>query len=227
MTVFSAGNKEAGPGLDTMGNFSPQRHANPNNPLILVGAINKDGLPSDFNMMVGVGASKRGRDRLLTGEHTVWALGEQVDVIRMGTADGYEKRSGTSYAAPQVAGLAAYFLRLPGLIWPQGRVAKTMKDYLVAKKRSVPRSPDGLGVAYNSIENVLEWCQAPPPGIKRSRRWYADSTGVSDYFAKIFRRQQKGKSEEITIFMDGRLTDQKYSNEVSFLFLCRRVSVRA
>lgn len=199
-----------------MGNFSPQRHANPNNPMILVGSVNKNGLPSDFNVAIGVAASKRGRDRLLTGEHTVWALGEDVDVIKTGTQNEYTTKRGASYAAPQVAGLAAYFLKLPGLLWPQGRVSKTMKDYLVAKKRTGPRSPDGIGVAYNSIENVLEWCQPPAPGIKKLRRRYINSTGLSTYFTRVFRRQQKSKNREINTFENGHLTDQKYSNEVSW-----------
>ena len=217
MTVVSAGNKLKFPGAHTMGNNSPQRHANRNNPIISAGALTPQGLPAGFNVIIAPDPTARGRDLQLVGEHTVWALGQNVLTIKPGTRDGLRTAQGTSYAAPQVAGLAAYLLQLPGLLWPQGRVSKTMKDYLVAKSRKAPRSPDAHGAAYNSIENVLEWCQPRPPGLGKSRRWYTDLTAIQRHLAKIFGRQQQTKDAEITIFKDGHLTDPKYSNEVSCL----------
>ncbi|KAL8750407.1 MAG: hypothetical protein Q9199_007090 [Rusavskia elegans] len=214
VTIFSGGNKREGADNNIMGSNTPQRFANPNNELIIVGSVDKYGLPSRFDKEVGPAPGAIGRDLQLTGEYTVYAMGEDVDVIIAGSQNGYRKATGNSASAPQIAGLAAYLLRLPGILWPPGQVPKVMKDYIVAKKRTGPRSPDGFGIGYNVIEEILALCQRPPPGFGKSRRWYVEHTELSDYLGRVFRRQQNGKSKEITIFKDGHLTDSKYSNEL-------------
>lgn len=124
VTIFSGGNKREGADNNIMGSNTPQRFANPNNELIIVGSVDKYGLPSRFNKEVGPAPGAIGRDLQLTGEYTVYAMGEDVDVIVAGSQNGYRKATGNSASAPQIAGLAAYLLRLPGILWPPGQVPK-------------------------------------------------------------------------------------------------------
>ncbi|KAL9014929.1 MAG: hypothetical protein Q9173_000434 [Seirophora scorigena] len=101
---------------------------------------------------------------------------------------------------------------------------QTMKDYLVSTSWKGPKSPDGHGIAYYSLENVLEWCQPTPPGVRESQGWYLDPTELSAYIARLFERQQTSQGGEITIFGNGHLTDQKYSNELAVVpmrFRCK------
>ncbi|KAL8837209.1 MAG: hypothetical protein Q9176_005840 [Flavoplaca citrina] len=212
VTVFALGNKNDPEEEDLLGAISPQRHANRNNPIILVGSVNADGVPDGYNKDIGPASDARGRDLQLVGENTIYALGDDVDVIVSGAEQGSEKVDGTSFAAPQIAGLAAYFLTLPGSVWSPGHVAQSIKDHIVAKKRKAPGSPDGFNVAYNAREEILR-CPPGSSGSKKSRRRFIDYTAVADYFTNVYRRQKRSKSEETTIFKDGRLTDQKYSNK--------------
>ncbi|KAL8879344.1 MAG: hypothetical protein Q9198_003024 [Flavoplaca austrocitrina] len=212
VTVFALGNKNDPEEEDLLGAISPQRHANRNNPIILVGSVNADGVPDGYNKDIGPASDARGRDLQFVGENIIYALGDDVDVIVSGAEQGSEKVDGTSFAAPQIAGLAAYFLTLPGSVWSPGHVAQSIKDHIVAKKRKAPGSPDGFNVAYNAIEEILR-CPPGSSGSKKSRRRFIDYTAVADYFTNVYRRQKRSKSEETTIFKDGRLTDQKYSNK--------------
>lgn len=71
-----------------MGSFGPHRHANSNNPIICVGAINQQGLPSGFDARIAPNPSARGRDGRLIGERSIRAMGEGVIVIEVGARDG-------------------------------------------------------------------------------------------------------------------------------------------
>lgn len=197
-----------------MGEFSPQRHANPNNPIIVVGSVDWDGRASDFNSHVGPAFRA---DSWLTGEMSVYALGRDIPIVVPGPEDHYRKESGTSLAAPQIAGLAAYFLGLPGLPWTKGIVSKTMKDWLVSGSRQPPWSPDGFNVGYNKVHDILQYCvpgsSVLPPGA--SRGWGLDLTGIPGRLIRIFKRQSKGV--ENVIFEKGQLRNSKYSNEVTIL----------
>ena len=221
MTVFPVGNAKPGADNNDMGSNSPTRHANPNNPLIVVGAVDKNGRPSGFNKPIRPQPGAIGRDRQLTGEHTVFAMGENIDMVTTNEQSGYGKASGTSFATPQIAGLAAYLLTLPGLVWPIGYVSKSVKDHIVINKRKAPESPDGSGVAYNGIQYILR-CQNDASNPGKLRRWYTDYTAVPNYLTLVIKRQKSSKGKEITIFKDGRLTDQKYSNEVCRSRIYRR-----
>ncbi|KAI4184694.1 MAG: hypothetical protein LQ348_004511 [Seirophora lacunosa] len=214
-TVFPAGNEVQGED-STIGAISPQRYASPYNAIIVVGSVDRQGRPSHFNRRVGHANNARGRDVRLTGEITVYALGEEVDSIQAGTIDEYEEKTGfgTSLASPQIAGLAAYLLMFPGLRWPLdelGRTPKLIKNFIVAKKRGPGRnSPDGVNIAYNGIEEIVPRCAAPaPPGARfKARGWGT----ITHYIANIFRRQKKG-DDEIVMLENGRLTDPKYSEQ--------------
>jgi hypothetical protein len=85
---------------------------------------------------------------------TVYAVAENVLGAngRPGQVAGAVLVSGTSVAAPAVAGLAAYFASLPSLAseWRQGHVAMDMKRYIVrhALERAKWPIPRELPLAY-------------------------------------------------------------------------------
>ncbi|KAL8830646.1 MAG: hypothetical protein Q9170_005645 [Blastenia crenularia] len=159
VTVFVAGN--AGDTLGTaMGQSTPQRFANPRNPLIIVGSVGQDGQKSWFNMQVAPALNAQGRDLMLTGDITLYALGEDVDLAFGAPDHGYGMASGTSFAAPQIAGLAAYALGLPDRpSLPPGTVALTVKNLIVGERRL--NTGDGADIAYNSARGVL----CPDPNL--------------------------------------------------------------
>ncbi|KAL8787213.1 MAG: hypothetical protein Q9213_002324 [Squamulea squamosa] len=197
-----------------IGGGSPARYANPRNPLIVVGSVDLDGCPSDFNSLVASWPGAHGRDEQLTGEISVYALGSQVKVVRPGTADGFDFLNGTSYAAPQIAGLAAYALGLPNSQWKSGKVSSLVKNWITDRKRQF-QSLDGDGIAYNSINQMLMYCEPGSsllPTRPPQRRWSVDLAHISGYITKFLKRRIK--VQETIIFENGHLTDSKYSNEV-------------
>lgn len=206
MTVFAAGNDNAGDD-PYIGSLSPQRFANSQNPMIVVGSVDHFGRASDFNKLVGPALTAHGRDVFLAGEMTTFAMGENVDTIVPGEYFDYDHSNGTSFAAPQIAGLAAYFLTLPTLHWESYRVAQDMKNFIQRYNRMSPRSPDGVFVAYNGVHELLPFCQPPGPSVRAKPR------SIFYHIANIFRREKEEK--EIVIFENGKLTDPKYSNQVS------------
>ena len=167
-----------------MGEFIPQRYASPDNALIVVGAVDVDGNPSRVNQKIGPAPNARGRDRQLTGEITVYALGESVDVPTPGTVDDRELGWGTSFATPQVAGLVAYVLALPRppelqTVFTPRRIAAVMKFWIRNNKRGHNR--DGWDIAYNSIRG--DACDVQPLVTKRSL------SRIIKYALRIFKRQ--------------------------------------
>ncbi|KAL8743679.1 MAG: hypothetical protein Q9184_008085, partial [Pyrenodesmia sp. 2 TL-2023] len=214
VTVVAAGNQIKGKDIQ-IGALSPQRFASPLNPLIVVGSVDRFGLASGFNTLIGAASYARGRDVHLTGEITVYAMGEDVVTPVPGTYDEYSNTaSGTSFSAPQIAGLAAYFLTLPGHeeSWRPGHVAQDMKNFIRSRSRLPPVSPDGLLVAYNGVEDFIPFCDRPGPYTRAKPRGLAT---IIDHIANIFKR--KKKDQEIVIFEHGKFTDPKYSGQVSLL----------
>lgn len=220
-----------------LGYWSPHRFANANNGVIVVGGTTKTGgktLHSRSNRVVGPGNPY---EPTLTGAFTVYACAEGVDIIDTsspprGGRREYTKASGNGLVAPQIAGLAAYYLTLPGEDWsengPRSYVAALVKNWISVTRRQPPRSPDGHDIANNYAFDSLPTCDRPgsniyssgneggflpprpmPPGLLPGRRW---AVNVSDL---IFKRQEKAR--ETTIWENGHLTDPKYSNMVSSL----------
>ncbi|KAL8646367.1 MAG: hypothetical protein Q9210_006182 [Variospora velana] len=83
--------------------------------------------------------------------YTVYALGRGIDAIQADTYSGTAQTDSPGLASPQIAGLAAYLLTLPGSTYWPGLVAKTLKDVIAVQSRTGPRSPDGLDIAYNVV----------------------------------------------------------------------------
>lgn len=148
ITVVAAGNwgETLGASVEKL---TPQNWGHPNNPLITVGGVKRDGaLWPESSFDVGKG-----------GSITVYAVAENVHGANA-YRDGIPRvDSGTSFAAPAVAGLAAYFASLPSLAaeWRPGQVALDMKRY-IAKHAVQRRNP-----SYNITELPLAYFTHPSP----------------------------------------------------------------
>ncbi|KAF2721518.1 hypothetical protein K431DRAFT_346376 [Polychaeton citri CBS 116435] len=166
ITVVAAGNEgENGRSLDEA---SPQFYGTRDNGLITVGGVNAKGA---LSIQTTFDAGKG-------GSITVYALAESVDVATHTDNSGSLQRGGTSFAAPAVAGLAAYFASLPSLDarWIEGQVAVQMKRYIseyayVRSADPIPQmgstaqyafpQPDTIKVAYNRAPENLCAKKAP------------------------------------------------------------------
>ena len=71
--------------------------------MIIFGAVSRSATPSIINLAVGPAPGARRHDLQLTGELSVFALGDDMDTNRPDTQFGYMRSDGTFYAAPQVA----------------------------------------------------------------------------------------------------------------------------
>lgn len=182
----------------TLGDVSPQRYGRPNNALITVGSMNIDGLPSRKNPPEV--ATKTGRDPELKGSYTVYAQGEALKIARpwtfsdSGAHNAFEYNSGSSLATPQVSGLIAYLLGLPG----QGRVANTAfsAKQLVVYLRRNNDSPDAVGAAYNGVRQLV--C---PPTRKSRREMRKRSVREKDKV--VVARQDVDPDIEEIVFANG------------------------
>lgn len=148
--VLAAGNVAS----EVLQNFSPQRFGGPTTSLIIVGGTNRDGTlwphtRSEGSVIGGISTS---------------ALADQVETASADAANAIEVRDGTSFAAPVVAALAAYYLSFPQLrndfqssqngASAIGRYSRALKNYLVL--HSHPRA--GLGFS----GPIVAWNQAVP-----------------------------------------------------------------
>ncbi|KAL8781313.1 MAG: hypothetical protein Q9213_006062 [Squamulea squamosa] len=147
VTVISGGNLDV---VETMGEASPQRFGTPDNAVINVLGVDRNGDRAAHNLPIA--PARSGRDATLQGHETVFA--HAVDVR---TADSdpvmtnkYKLATGNSVACPQVAGLAAYFLGLPNsVVPPQRDIPMAIKKHLMELARD--GSHGGKGVAYNGV----------------------------------------------------------------------------
>jgi len=169
ITVVIATGNEA---PDPLSNTTPQNRGTRDNELITVGSVEVDGtLNTDTSPDLGDG-----------GSITLYAAGRNVKVATTADDSSFGTASGSSVAAPAVAGMAVYFFSIPALdaLWPNGRVARALKEFFVISA-SVQRNknpvPDNLGyeeprpesivVAWNRHPVGFEGCGAGSVKVKR------------------------------------------------------------
>ncbi len=179
VTVFSAGNKPGG--AELIGGANPQRFATSNNPMIIVGSIDNRGSKSRFNREVGAPpeSPRLSIDSALVGELTTYANGEGVPVASHQTNTNGRVASGTSFAAPQIGGLAAYFLGLPNLIGPSDFAAIPMAIKKHIRKTARDDVHDGVGTAYNGVRELPcnQWVTTLQ---QKKRRSVEDAISLAD-----------------------------------------------
>lgn len=112
VTVIAAGNSGEFPNFDLSKDI-PACLGRTDNPLITVGASN----------LAGLRWPQTNRDIGLGGSITTSAQGDEVRCVHDGPV-GSQKLPGTSMAAPQIAGLAAYFMSLSPEELPEGADAR-------------------------------------------------------------------------------------------------------
>ncbi|KAK6437554.1 hypothetical protein LTR95_006255 [Oleoguttula sp. CCFEE 5521] len=140
--VAAAGNHAKEPGHSQAIDVYPQAWSKDTFPIINVGGTTEDGQRNSF--------SQDGPTLALS------AQGEGL-TCSPGTGDGRppSARFGTSYAAPQVAGMLAYFLSLdpPPFNTDDGKVSVNALNFL-KNTASYPREDGGPNMAWNLITEV-------------------------------------------------------------------------
>jgi hypothetical protein len=111
-------------------------------------------------------------DRGIGGSISVYAVSKDVSAAKFDTITGVVTYPGTSFAAPAVAGLAAYFASLPSLAdqFPDHSVATAMKQYIIrhAYQRTANPIPANLPQAYNPAprpESIIVAYNRAPDGL--------------------------------------------------------------
>ena len=150
--VIPAGN-EAPTGLHQI---SPQNLGTTDNGLITVGGVEKNGaLFTDTNPDLGSG-----------GSISIYAAARDVLCASTDSDSATKLVTGTSVAAPAVAGMAAYFFSLQELDsnWPAGQVARAMKQFFFLSARIQRNNnpvPDNLGYTPPSARSIVVACKHP------------------------------------------------------------------
>lgn len=144
-------------------------------------------------------------DPVLTGDITVYAQGQNVKVAKPYTSNLYGYDTGSSYAAPQVAGLAAYLLSVPG----GGTFdAMGMKQKIFSLSRKFDAA-DATLLAYNGVREL-----ACPSNTRKSRREEMRLSAREKARVKV-NGQIKGR--EIgpqTVFANGQFLSNEFANLV-------------
>jgi subtilisin family serine protease len=136
--------------------ITPQNLGTTDNALITVAGVERDGslyTPSNPNLGNG-------------GSISIYAAARDVLVASPESDTATDMRTGTSVAAPAVAGMAAYFFSLSELDanWPQGNVARAMKQFFLLSARIQRNNkpvPTGIGYAGPAAGSVVVACKSP------------------------------------------------------------------
>ena len=125
-------------------------------PLITVASLEASDYRSPRNPPEGPSLS--GFDPFLTGSITIYVQGVLVKIARIYSSTLYRYDSGSSFTAPQVAGLAAYFAGVPG---GGPFTAKNKKHKIISLSRGGD-AVDAPGLIYNGVRE-LQLARSPIP----------------------------------------------------------------
>jgi hypothetical protein len=139
---------------DSLATITPQLLGTTDNGLITVAGVEKDGsLYTDSNPDLGTG-----------GSISIYAPARDVLAASIESDTATTMITGTSLAAPAVAGASAYFsLSELDANWPEGKVARATKQFFFLSAR-IQRSnnpvPDNLGYAGPAPRSVVVACKS-------------------------------------------------------------------
>ena len=167
-TVFTSGNRAD----HELGYYSPQRYGTADNAVITIGSLEKDG--EIWENDTPEGPHPNGIDPQCIGHRDAYALSVDVKVVDGTTRNDIQIASGSSFAAPQAAGLIAYWMGLPEQHrprWDEGQVASGAKRTLVDRKRKASaNSPDALGAICSGVRELLCELEQQNQGTSKERR---------------------------------------------------------
>ena len=134
------------------------------------------------------------------GHLDVYAIAVEIFVPIIGVWDQYLVKSGSSYAAAQVAGLAAYLMTAPSEErFRPGNVASAVKKRIVALARTA--NGPGKMLIYNGVREAF--CRVggrPAPKLKpRGALWQYPTVERSNLVA----RQDTSNSSKTTVYAGG------------------------
>ena len=141
----------------------------------------------------------------MTGDISVYAQGDNVKIAKPHSTNLFEYDSGSSFAAPQVAGLAAYLLSVPG----GGTYdAMSMKQKIIDLSRWNDAA-DTLGLVYNGVREL-----ACPSNTRKSRREEMRLSAREKARVKV-NGQIKGRDTgPQTVFANGQFLSNEFANLV-------------
>jgi len=211
---------------ETFGDTSPQRYGTADNALITVMQVLDNGFPV-FKQSIP-GPARDGADSHLVGSNTIYVDTENI-------------RGGSSYGAPQIAGLAAYLLGVPYLSPPlPGTVAMEMKRRIVLLARVV--APVGAGsigaggaVANNGVFEIFCAPTGPPKKARRTvdyitkliqrSRTVVRSLFTRSYVDVVARQNQDPQPNLNPIYISGAYVSNDLSSRVSIFGICHPFSL--
>ncbi|KAK4543623.1 hypothetical protein LTR36_005268 [Oleoguttula mirabilis] len=203
ITVVAAGNDGSiGHSLDEN---TPQSLGTPSNGLITVGGVDRNGVLSPMTTL----------DAGKGGSITTYALSEAVFIADFKSNTGGKFEPGTSFAAPAVAGLAAYFASLPSLQeeWPANSVSTAMKTYITRYhyQRSLTPIPPNLPLAYDPVpaaDSIKVAYNRAPEGLCSTDAPAKRAVGMGHRLAT---QKRQGSSGDVDVVVSGTIVASSLS----------------
>lgn len=192
VVVVSAGNNGISNNPLGLDQQSPQDQGTAGNALITVGGTDADG-----NLWKGT-TPDLGRGGSITtyaqAFHVVMASG-----VQGAAANAEQTDDGTSFAAPAVAGLAAYFFSITSLAsqWHAGTIAQDVKNYITSPTAHWQRQNDPIANAVPAGQPFT-----PPAAGSVKVAWNQALDGLCNnpsLISRLARRQSSGEDEPIVV----------------------------
>lgn len=219
----------------TLGDQSPQRYGTTDNALITVEQVLNNGFPNPDQSPQG--RARDGVDPHLVGSITAFALTEGIRVANAyDPTQQYRLASGCSYAAPQIAGLAAYLQGVPNAPTPGPHTAAMeMKRQIIRLLRIGSGNGAGHAVANNGVHEIFCQPSGPPKKARRTVEYITklvqgSRTLVGSLFTRshtdiVPRQNQDPQLNLSSIYISGAYFADDLSSRVSKLGLCHPLKI--